>query len=339
MKRPGADDCGALSARKALVGIILKYCPSEIDIELKSKWAQELEAAVYDHCSGDMKESRKRIMSLTGSLRSNGSHLSQFLPSSLATMSLVDLNSGTAASIHRFNVANGLDGWEGSTLEPQPSLLASSHWFSSGCKLVLVAYNNTEVSSTLRTSFGETEGVHVIDDNILCHDGLGHCVDAFVSPANTIGNMDGGIDRIYADHFKWPYGRPYKDENPLQQEIDEQYGLFKQLPIGQAVLVPVSYRSTHTEDVSGYAIAGTAVRSVRYLIAAPTMVRPEAIEKGSRIIYEASLAAFRLWRRSVAAHDIKSVAMPSFGTGYGNVPPVIAAKQMWEAFVVAWSEN
>lgn len=154
--------------------------------------------------------------------------------------------------------------------------------------------------------------------------------------------MDGGIDRIYADHFKWPYGRPYKDPNPLQQEIDEKYGLFKQLPIGEAVLVPVTHRSAAASTIDDLSAGDSALaeeaRSVRYLIAAPTMVRPEEIEKGSRIIYKASLAAFRVWRRSVSAHGIRSIAMPSFGTGYGNVPPVIAAKQMWEAFVMAWEE-
>lgn len=149
--------------------------------------------------------------------------------------------------------------------------------------------------------------------------------------------MDGGIDRIYADHFKWPYGRPYKDVNPLQQEIDVKYGLFKQIPIGDAILVPVTYRTAEVDTTKQ--LDASDLRSVRYLIAAPTMVRPEEIEKGSRIVYDASLAAFRAWRRNVTAHRIKSLAMPSFGTGYGNVPPVIAAKQMWEAFVTAWSEK
>lgn len=187
MKRPGTDDCGALSARKALEGIIFKYCPVEVDPELRSNWATELESAIYDHHNGDMKLERKHIMTLTNSLRSNGTHLSQFTPSTLATMSLVDLNAGTVASIHRSNVANGLIGWEKSTAEPQPIITTGSDWFSSGCKLILVAFNNTEVSTTLRVSFGTTEGVHVIDDNILFHDGRGHSVDVFVSPANTIG--------------------------------------------------------------------------------------------------------------------------------------------------------
>lgn len=189
MKSPGADDCSALNARKALEGILLKYCPTEVDPKHSSKWAQELESAVYDHNNGDLKLSRKHIMSLTTSLRGNGTHLSQFSPSDLANMSLADLNTGTVASIHRSNVVNGLIGWERSTLDPQPNLSAASAWFTSGCSLVLVAFNNTEVSNTLRASFGTTQNVFVLDDNILYHDGRGHCVDALVSPANTIGNI------------------------------------------------------------------------------------------------------------------------------------------------------
>ncbi len=180
--------------------------------------------------------------------------------------------------------------------------------------------------------------VVVTEGNILHHDGNGHQADAFLSPANTIGNMDGGIDRIYADHFKWPYGRPYKDVSPLQEAIDLKYGQFKQLPIGEALLVPVSYKENH--DLSLKYAQETKIEvtpSVRYLIAAPTMVRPEEIEKGSLIVYQAALAAFRVWRECAESHSIYTLATPTFGTGFGNVPPIIAARQMWAAFVEAWS--
>ena len=149
--------------------------------------------------------------------------------------------------------------------------------------------------------------------------------------------MDGGIDRIYADHFHWTYGRPYKDVNPLQEVIDAKYGMFKQLPIGEAVLVPVSYRQpSATLSNSNDTDSSDTIRTVKFLIAAPTMVRPEEIEKRSRIVYKASLAAFQTWKANSHSCGIYKVAMPSFGTGFGAVPPIIAAKQMWEAFVDVW---
>mmetsp|Transcript_28977 Transcript_28977/g.43779 ORF Transcript_28977/g.43779 Transcript_28977/m.43779 type:complete len:113 (-) Transcript_28977:360-698(-) len=62
--------------------------------------------------------------------------------------------------------------------------------------------------------------------------------DALVSPASTMGNMDGGIDRVYADYLGWSYGRPYHPPNPLQLAMDQQLGEpNSRLPIGQAVLV------------------------------------------------------------------------------------------------------
>eukprot|EP01050_Picozoa_sp_SAG11_P008055 SAG11_NODE_691_length_7699_cov_3.868026_12_plen_116_part_00 len=89
----------------------------------------------------------------------------------------------------------------------------------------------------------------------------------------------------------------------------------------------------------------TKARSARYLLATPTMdgliERPGALSIGSRNIYFAALAAFRVWRnwggdRVVDGH-IDAVAMPIFGTGYGRVPVWVAAAQMWEAFVDAWT--
>lgn len=235
---------------------------------------------------------------------------------------------------------NGLVGWETYLQRAIPPLPVESEWFQSGlsCHLVIVSYQNKEVNEAFAEVFRAVDRVAIVDGNILQQDGGGYQADAFFSPANTIGNMDGGIDRIYADHFKWPYGRPYKDVNPLQEAIDLKYGQFKQLPIGEALLVPVLYKETHDMNVK-YAQEAKieTTPSVRYLIAAPTMVRPEEIEKGSLIVYQAALAAFRVWRECAASHHIYTVATPTFGTGFGNVPPVIAARQMWAAFVDAWS--
>jgi O-acetyl-ADP-ribose deacetylase (regulator of RNase III) len=151
--------------------------------------------------------------------------------------------------------------------------------------------------------------------------------------------MDGGIDKVYADHFRWPYGRPYQHDNPLQQAIDAQYGKFKPLPIGDAILVPVVYPDHPSVSSTAAAVESeplSAQRSVRFLIAAPTMERPGPIEVGSRIVYSASLAAFRVWRTALQVHGVRKVGMPSVGTGYGAVPAVVAARQMQEAFVEAW---
>ena len=122
-------------------------------------------------------------------------------------------------------------------------------------------------------------------------------------------------------------GRPYHDPNPLQLAIDARHGPSAKLPIGQGIVVPVEPR-----EKKGVA---AAARTVRFLVAAPTMVTPGALPAGSRNVYDAAFAAFRAWRER---EEISSVAMPMFGTGWGRVPPWVAAAQMWEAFAAAWGK-
>lgn len=142
-------------------------------------------------------------------------------------------------------------------------------------------------------------------------------VDAFVSPANCMGNMDGGIDQAYADYFGWSYGRPYHSPNMLQLAIDRAKGeVNATLPIGEAILV----RDREREVA---------------LIAAPTMALPGKIKAGSRVVYEATRAAFALWRAT--ADSLDAIRMPAFGTGWVQVPVEIAAAQTWKAFVSAWT--
>lgn len=111
-----------------------------------------------------------------------------------------------------------------------------------------------------------------------------------------MGNMDGGIDKVYSQHFGWSPGRPYHDANPLQLAMDEKYGRKRaEVPIGESVIAPV----VPLDDS----------RTVRFLIAAPTMATPGAIRIGSRVVYDASLAAFRAWRESDGS--IEAVAVRS----------------------------
>ena len=326
--------------RSAFKDILLKHSPHELDEDQKLLWAEELEATLHDVHGGDAKLIKKHLLQLFTAYKQNSPYLSQFTVHELVSMSPSELGAGTSSVEARSRLVNGLVGWETYLQKAIPQLPAESEWFQSGssCRLVIVSFQNKDVNDAFTEAFRGVDRVTVIDGNILHQDGGGYQADAFLSPANTIGNMDGGIDRIYADHFKWPYGRPYKDVNPLQEAIDMNFGQFKQLPIGEALLVPVSYKENHDLNLKYAQEAKIEVTpSVRYLIAAPTMVRPEEIEKGSFIVYQAALAAFRVWRESAASHNINTVATPTFGTGFGNVPPVIAARQMWAAFVDAWS--
>lgn len=76
--------------------------------------------------------------------------------------------------------------------------------------------------------------------------------DAIVSPANSFGYMNGGIDLVYSEYFGWDL------ETRLRSHICGFQDGF--LPVGQAVIVP------------------TLNKRFPLLISAPTMSVPMSIE-------------------------------------------------------------
>lgn len=135
--------------------------------------------------------------------------------------------------------------------------------------------------------------------------------DAIISPANSFGFMDGGIDRLYLER----YGKGIQDR--VQQRIAHDHA--GELLVGSATIV-------ETHDVS-----------IPYLIAAPTMRVPMVLDS-SLNSFLAARAVFVLIRdgffpagiqtgRPIHQH-VTSVAIPGLGTGVGRVPPVQCAKQV-----------
>lgn len=135
--------------------------------------------------------------------------------------------------------------------------------------------------------------------------------DAVVSPANSFGFMDGGIDRLYLER----YGD--KIQERVQESIQRDHG--GELLVGAATIV-------ETSDVAH-----------PYLIAAPTMRVPMTLE-ASINPYLAARAIFRLilfgefsqgdGREQRVRDRVVSVVIPGLGTGVGSVPPVMCAKQV-----------
>lgn len=136
--------------------------------------------------------------------------------------------------------------------------------------------------------------------------------DAVVSPANSYGFMDGGIDLVYSQHFGWGV------EDRLRQLIkDRHHG---ELLVGAAELVET----------------GNAVQP--YLIAAPTMRVPMVLGPQTINPFLATRAVLLLVKRGVfhsgdfagerIAERVQTVAFPGLGTGVGQVPVEICARQM-----------
>jgi len=148
-------------------------------------------------------------------------------------------------------------------------------------------------------------GLH--DVEVSCGDIFEHRADAIVSPANSFGYMDGGIDLIYSRVL----GRHIEGE--LQALLRDRY--FGELPVGQAVIVPTGHRE------------------IPYLVSAPTMRVPMGISRTANVYlaFRAALIAIKSHNES-SAREIASVLVPGLGTSVGDMSPERAARQMRVAY-------
>lgn len=132
--------------------------------------------------------------------------------------------------------------------------------------------------------------------------------DAIVSPANSFGCMDGGLDLLIAS--RWP---------GIERQVKQAIGtrMFGELLVGQAILIP------------------TGTNDIRFLAVAPTMRAPMKLPEGSLAPYLSTRAAILLvehvgWQNSgrLVSADVKSLAIPGMGAGVGGMPKELVARQM-----------
>lgn len=135
-----------------------------------------------------------------------------------------------------------------------------------------------------------------------CTDILSVAENAVVSPANSYGFMDGGIDQAYTDFFGPAV------ESAVQDAIARRPEGY--LPVGASLTV-----------ATGHA-------RIPYLVVAPTMMTPEMTESS------ASYRAMRAVLREVARlpEVARTLYCPGLATGVGAVPPHEAAEAMAEAY-------
>ena len=144
---------------------------------------------------------------------------------------------------------------------------------------------------------------------IKCGDFFSLKTDCVVSPANSFGFMDGGLDYLILK--KIGNQVQYK----LQEQIKEKY--FGELLVGQAELV-----ETDNDEIP-------------FCISAPTM-RVPLILRDTVNVYLASKAIFSLLKTE---KRINSITISGLGTGVGRVPYNICAKQMKQAYNDIWLNN
>lgn len=128
--------------------------------------------------------------------------------------------------------------------------------------------------------------------------------DAVVSPANSFGFMDGGVDQVYSDFFGWH----------VQERIQTAITMMphRELFVGDALLVSTDHAQ------------------IPYLISAPTMRVPKRISDPADV-----MLAVRAAVSKALAFELKHIAMPGMGTGCGELPPQVAARAMLAGIAAA----
>ncbi|WLQ15729.1 macro domain-containing protein [Hahella aquimaris] len=158
-----------------------------------------------------------------------------------------------------------------------------------------------------KRQFDGLANVEVIDGDI-----LKQVADAIVSPANSFGYMDGGLDLKYSLHFGWEL------EAKVRQALESDY--FGEIPVGQAIVVETDHQS------------------IPFLISAPTMRVPMDVSQTAN-----AYLAFKAVLQAVIRHNqmnaqggrqIRSLLCPGLGTGEGRMPAHRCATQMRRAYEV-----
>jgi O-acetyl-ADP-ribose deacetylase (regulator of RNase III) len=169
-------------------------------------------------------------------------------------------------------------------------------------KFVLVDINPKMVSA-FRETFEENPEIAIVQGSM-----LEQKVSAWVSPTNSFGNMDGGLDAVIKNHLGG------KVQQALKQEIATRYG--STLPVGHATCVQ------------------TGRPVPRFLISTPTMVKSSEDISDSLNVALACAAALQAVHMQNAKEpgSITSVALPGLGANTGRVPVEICADLMWTAY-------
>ncbi|MBE9214550.1 macro domain-containing protein [Plectonema cf. radiosum LEGE 06105] len=169
-------------------------------------------------------------------------------------------------------------------------------------KLILVAPNSL-LTEAFQQHFNYLPNVEIVNNYFEWLP----VFDCLVSPANSFGIMDGGMDAAIIKFF----GSKLQDK--VQQGILSDY--LGEQPVGTSMIV-------ETGNLKHPFLAHT-----------PTMRVPMSIA-GTDVPYVAMWAMLLAVRRhnQLSDHQINTVACPGLGTGIGKVPYHQAARQMALAY-------
>jgi O-acetyl-ADP-ribose deacetylase (regulator of RNase III) len=172
----------------------------------------------------------------------------------------------------------------------------------SGEMRILLVDRNAPLAAAWRETFRDHPEVEVT-----CGDFFSLEADAMVSPANSFGIMDGGLDAVI--HVTIGPNVQSAVWNVIREK---HHG---EIPVGAAEIVA-------TDDVRW-----------PFLVCAPTMRVPEDVSRtlNAYLAFRAILLAVQRHKASSAA-PIRSLLCPGLGTGVGAMPPRRCAAQMRVAY-------
>lgn len=135
-----------------------------------------------------------------------------------------------------------------------------------------------------------------------------HPADAMLSPANSFGIMDGGLDLAIRDRLGFAVERRLR-----RQIVDRFHG---ELPVGMALVVPTEHEQWP------------------FLVSAPTMRVPEPVPHtlNAFLAFRAALVAIWQHNKDPDATPIRSLVCPGLATGIGHMSPRRCAGQMRAAW-------
>ncbi len=164
---------------------------------------------------------------------------------------------------------------------------------------------NPKVIEAWKAVFADTPEVQIYKGSI-----TDQYVDAWVSPTNSRGSMDGGVDAI----IKRRLGA--RIETHVQQEIRKRHGGL--MPVGSATCVP------------------TGIAAPKFLISTPTMVQSVENVSETLNVAMACAAVFQAIHMQNAKEpgSIESVALVGMGAATGRVPPRVCANLMWTGYTL-----
>ena len=164
---------------------------------------------------------------------------------------------------------------------------------------IKLVYKEPELGKAWSANFQEYENVEIIQEDI-----VKVACDAIVSPANSFGFMDGGLDIHLSETLGWH----------IQDELQERILKLeeKELLVGKSMIIE------------------TKNEKIPYLISAPTMRVPMSFNIATSV--NAYLAMKAILIAAKKHTNINTVAIPGLCTGCGRMPFHIASNQMFLAY-------